>query len=148
DDDGVGSDYLTVVAERGAEQAVAQTFATALARGTFGPWDEVLLPKLAGDCAMTTHLVEAFAHAGLSAARTQTTVAAYISLPATWDDYLKSLPKRHRYDILRAQRDFDVWAEGTDTIHRVDVLADLAKGQHVLATLHNDRWQREGVAGA
>src|SRR5262245_39684910 len=58
--DGVGSDYLGVVAARGAEARVAQALTTAIAAGGFGPWDEVVLPVLDGEGAWQALLTDAF----------------------------------------------------------------------------------------
>ena len=47
--DGVCSEYLNIIAERGAEQHVAGELAAALTAGRFGPWDELVLPMMNGD---------------------------------------------------------------------------------------------------
>ena len=108
--DGVGSDYLNVIAQRGQETKVAKAFVAAVTGGAFGPWDEVHLPAMAGDSPMTDLLAEAFCRAGYPASRKQTTAAPYIPLPATWDQYLQRLPKKCRHEAVRAERTFNDWA--------------------------------------
>jgi CelD/BcsL family acetyltransferase involved in cellulose biosynthesis len=46
---GVCSNHLNVIAERGAEEAVARRLVVALTDGTFGAWDEAVLPMMDGD---------------------------------------------------------------------------------------------------
>jgi len=145
--DGVCSDYLNAIAERGQEARVADAFAAAVAGGKFGSWDEVDLPALAGDNPLTGLLTGAFARAGYRVDREQTTVAPHIPLPATWDHYLKALSQRDRYYVVRAQREFDQWAAGTATWHRAGSLAELEKGKRVLTALHTERWEAIGATG-
>ncbi len=145
--DGVCSDYLNVIAERGAERCVARAFAEALAAGRFGPWDEIVLPAMDGLGPMPTLLTEALTDAGLAASCTETGVAPYIPLPATWDDYLKALPKKKRYGVVRALRDFDEWAGGAAELRRAASSAELAEGKRILTDLHGQRWSEAGQSG-
>src|SRR5262249_3801902 len=78
----------------------------------------------------------------------QTNVAPYTPLPASWDTYLRALPKKKRYGIVRALRDFETWADGTAALRRASTRAELEEGKHVLAALHNERWEAAGRAGA
>src|SRR5207244_3506012 len=100
--DGVCSDYLNVIAERGAEARVARALARALVAGDFGRWHEVVLPALDGAGVMPGLLAEALAQAGLQVGTAATDSAPYIPLPATWDAYLKALPKKKRYNVTSA----------------------------------------------
>ena len=146
--DGVCSDYLNVLAERGAEGAVARALAEALAGGALGGWDEFVLPVMDGEAAMPRLLMAALAEAGLEARCEQTNVAPYTPLPASWDTYLRALPKKKRYGIVRALRDFETWADGTAALRRASTRAELEEGKHVLAALHNERLEAAGRAGA
>jgi CelD/BcsL family acetyltransferase involved in cellulose biosynthesis len=148
EEDGVGSDYLHLIAATGAEESVAAAFAAAVAHGAFGAWDELSLPNLGGGHPMTAHLIAAFHHHELSAECVQITVARYVPLPATWEDYLKALDKKDRYNLLRAGRDFDAWAAGDGEVRRASTPAELEEGRHILAALHNERWEAASVAGA
>jgi len=142
--DGVCSDYLNIIAESGWEQLVADGFAAAVAGGDFGSWDEVHLSALSGDCVMTEALQKAFCRAGYHVHREQTNVAPHITLPASWDHYLKALPKKSRYHAGRAQRDFDEWAGGSATLHCARAPAEMSEGKRILRSLHSERWAASG----
>jgi hypothetical protein len=146
--DGVCSDYLNVLAERGAEDAVARSLAGALAGGALGGWDEFVLPVMDGEGPMPRLLTAALAEAGLDARCEQTDVAPYAPLPASWDAYLQALPKKKRYGIVRAVRDFETWADGTAELRRASTRPELEEGKRVLAALHNERWDAAGQVGA
>ena len=64
DGHGICSNHLNVIAERGAEEAVARSLATAVTAGTFGAWDELVLPMMDGDGPMPALLTAAFRDAG------------------------------------------------------------------------------------
>ncbi len=147
EDDGVCSDYLNVLAERGAEPRVAAAFARALGAGRFGAWDELLLPALSGDGATPALLAEALTAAGLHVRCARTDEAPYIPLPATWDDYLKALTKKRRYSVTSALRLFEAWAEGRAEVRRAQTPAELEEGKRILAELHGRRWQGAGRPG-
>ncbi|HYV36016.1 MAG TPA: GNAT family N-acetyltransferase, partial [Gemmataceae bacterium] len=146
--DGVCSDYLSIIAERGHEERVANALVAAITRREFGLWDEVSLAALAGDNPMTDLLEAAFREAGFLVSRQTSTLSPYIALPSSWDDYLKALPKKHRYGVLRSQRDMDDWAAGGAVFHYASSPAELVKGQSILAALHAERWQAAGQGGA
>lgn len=145
--DAICSDYLTVLAERGAEQAVAETFAREIAAGVGGPWDELVLPMMNGNGAMPDLLADAFHRLGFEANLTSTGEAPYIDLPATWDDYLKGLNKKHRYSVVRSLRDFEAWAGSDARLNRAVSRADLEQGQRILVELHGQRWEAAGDPG-
>src|SRR5205823_9012796 len=132
----------------GDEARVARAFAASVARGAFGPWDEVVLPAMAADGPMTGPLVAALQEAGFAARREQTAEAPYIPLPATWEKYLQLLPKKHRYVVVHSQRDLEAWAAGGIELHEVRAPGALAEGKRVLTTLHNERWQAAATVGA
>jgi CelD/BcsL family acetyltransferase involved in cellulose biosynthesis len=146
--DGVGSDYLGPIAERGAEELVADALADAIAAGRFGPCDEVVLPVMAGDRPLPQLLTVAFRRAGFAAECVQTGAAPYISLPSKWEDYLQALSGSQRYYLRRSQRDFDAWAAGESRIERVTSLTELAEGKRILIALHGERWAAAGQKGA
>ncbi len=146
--DGVCSEYLNVVAERGAEPAVAAAFAQALQAGAFGPWDEVVLPMMDGEAAMTGLLSAALRRAGLDVEVAETAAAPYVPLPPTWDAYLKRLSSNDRRLVVHSLRDFDAFAGGEARLHRAETKEDLTDGFRVLKALHAERWRKDGRAGA
>lgn len=144
---GICSNHLNVIAERGAEEAVARALAAAVKAGTLGPWDELVLPMMDGDGPMPALLTAAFRDAGLIAETVETARAPYIPLPATWDDYLKGLSCTHRRQVTRSLRAFDQWAGGEASLERATDLAGLEKGKRILRELHHARWEGGGQSG-
>ncbi len=144
---GICSNHLNVIAERGAEESVARRFAVALTDGTFGAWDEVVLPMMDGDGPMPALLAAAFREVGLSVETAEMARAPYISLPKSWEDYLKSLTCTHRRQVTRSLRAFEEWAGGEWRLQRVTDAADLDKATHDLIDLHHNRWASDGQGG-
>jgi CelD/BcsL family acetyltransferase involved in cellulose biosynthesis len=145
--DGVSSDYLNVLAERGAEAGVADALAVAVTAGAFGRWDEVVLPAMAGDGVLPALLTAAFTRAGLAARCTVTGAALHIPLPETWEDYVRRLSANDRRYLLRSLRDFDAWAGPDVQVGRVTTPAELEEGKRILARLHAERWAAAGRGG-
>ena len=145
--DRVWSDYVNLLAERGAEKCVAVSFAAALKAGRFGPWDELVLPAMNGQEAMAGPLTKALQTAGFRAEATAASAAPYIALPSTWDAYLQSLSSSHRYFIKRSIRDFEKWAGGDFQVITASSLEELEEGRRHLVALHTERWQAAGDQG-
>ena len=70
-----------------------------------------------------------------------------IDLPSTWDDYLKTLSKKHRKQCRRFYRKYI--ESGMVRVHRVRNEGELHKGFKILLALHAARWgdpsQPQGV---
>jgi CelD/BcsL family acetyltransferase involved in cellulose biosynthesis len=146
-EDGIYSNHLGVLAERGFEDKVAHRLVEAIAAGAFGSWDEVVLPMMSGDTAMPDRLVEAFRAAGYSAEATVLAGAPYLSLPATWDAYMRSLSANSRRNLERSLKAFDKWSQGTTGLECISTSADLEKGKSILMSLHHERWSSADQVG-
>lgn len=144
---GIYSNHLGILAERGAEERVAGRLATAVAAEAFGSWDEVVLPMMSGDTPMPGLLANAFRAAGLHAELHDTTCDPYLTLPASWEEYLRSLSPNGRRNVQRSLKAFNAWAGGTTRLERVTCLDDLTKGKQILVDLHRARWAGDGQAG-
>jgi CelD/BcsL family acetyltransferase involved in cellulose biosynthesis len=97
-----------------------------------------------GDGPMPALLATAFREAGLSVETTETARAPYISLPKTWETYLKSLSSTHRRQVTRSLRAFEEWADGAARLDRVTDAAELEQAKRVLVELHHARWEGDG----
>lgn len=146
-EDGIYSNHLGVLAERGAEEKVAHRLVEAIAAGAFGSWDEIVLPMMSGDTAMPDRLVEAFRAERYSAEATVMTGAPYISLPATWAAYLRCLSANSRRNLDRSLKAFDKWSQGTTELECITSSADLEKGKSILMSLHHERWSSADETG-
>jgi CelD/BcsL family acetyltransferase involved in cellulose biosynthesis len=145
--DSICSDYLNILAEQGAESAVAEAFAQAIAGGALGPWDELVLPMMDGESTMPGLLAHASRFHGFMAELTKTDEAPYIELPSNWDDYLKSRTKKHRKHVVGSLRDFEAWAGSESEFVRAATSAELERGKRILIDLHRQRWGSENGAG-
>ncbi len=141
------SDYLGVLAERGAEQRVARALVRVLTTTWCSAWDELVLTAMNGDAAMPGLLAEAFRQAGLGVASRTISQAPYIRLPQSWDAYLAALPGRRRYLVRRSLRDFERWAGGGAELCRAATPAELERGKRILRDLHQSRWAAQGRPG-
>jgi CelD/BcsL family acetyltransferase involved in cellulose biosynthesis len=144
--DAIRSDYLNVIAERGAEKEVANALVTALTGGTVGRWDEFVMPMMDGEAKLPGLLTDALRRQGVTASCIVTGAAPYIPLPPTWDAYLKELNPSRRYYVTRSLRAFGRWAGGTAKVHYRSSRSELEEGKRILVQLHHKRW--EGVKGA
>jgi CelD/BcsL family acetyltransferase involved in cellulose biosynthesis len=141
--DSVCTEYLNIPARRGLERPVADAFVRLHVEAADG-WDELVVPRMAGDNPMTAALAEAFRQRGLATTLETTGEAPYIPLPPTWEAYLKALPGEDRYFVRRTLRDFDAWAGGDVRPERARTPEDLERGTRILIDLHRERWERAG----
>jgi CelD/BcsL family acetyltransferase involved in cellulose biosynthesis len=146
--DEICSEYLTVIAERGAEERVMRTLATAIAKGAFGAWDELLIPWMDGSKAAPELLAAAFKHEGSRTELRVTSHAPFIPLPTTWEAYLNALSSSHRYLVTRSLRDFESWAAGTQRLERAETVEELPRALSLIESLHGERWASAGHDGA
>jgi CelD/BcsL family acetyltransferase involved in cellulose biosynthesis len=148
-DDGVCSEYVGIVAERGAEEAVTQAFAALLADSdALGPWHHLVLDGMNGDTALPLLLAEELRARRLHVAAELDNGAAYIALPATWDAYLASLPGSRRSLVKRAVSQLERWAGGALRHHRATLPGEVEEGRRILIELHQERWTAAGRPGA
>jgi len=145
--DEVCSEHLGPVVAPGEEQAVARAFVALLERDALGPWHQLDLQALSGEDAMAALLCEALRGVG----RVSFDVvgsAPFARLPATWGDYLSSLPSSRRQRVRRILGAFERWTGGN---HAFEIATDpsmLERGLDILERLHAERWREVGRSGA
>jgi Acetyltransferase (GNAT) domain len=144
---GICTNHLALISERGYEGKVMNQFFAALANGSFGSWDEVVLPMMDADTGLPDRLADGFRAFGYSAAATVVTGAPYVPLPATWKAYLDGLTTRGKRNLERAIKAFDKWSDKTTELECISTRADLERGKSILTTLHQQRWSADGQAG-
>jgi CelD/BcsL family acetyltransferase involved in cellulose biosynthesis len=141
------SDYLGLPVVAGQETTAVDLLAGALAEGTLGPWHEVVLTMMDGSGPVLALLAERLGRAGFHIDVTEIDQAPYVSLPDTWDSYLKLLPRTHRESAKSALRRFDTWAAGRARLHQATDAGSLEAGKRILAELHQKRWREAGLPG-
>lgn len=145
--DGVCSEYLGLITPPHHEAQVADAFVRELSRGGFGPWDEVVLSSLDGASSLTRRLIDAFVQHELPCHVEETTTAPYVSLPDTWEAFLKQLSKSKRWNLKTQLKDFELWAAGQAQWHEARTSQELETAWRILRDLHEVRWTAEGKKG-
>jgi CelD/BcsL family acetyltransferase involved in cellulose biosynthesis len=148
DADAIHPDYLSLIVERGAEEGVASAFAAALSAGAFGRCDELVIPAMDAANPLLPPLTAALSGVGLRCTATETAVASYVPLPATWDEYLAALSYSRRAALRQALRKFDAWSDGEARWHCATTTAELEEGARALKALHGQRWAGGGKFGS
>ncbi len=143
--DEVCSEFVGVLAERGAEEAVARAFAEALVAGALGPWDELAVGPMDRDDPVATALAGELARLGAGPQLTPAGPAYYIELPDTFAAYTARLSASSRYLITRSVRDFEKWAGAGAELHVATTPAQLEEGKRALISLHGERWSGGGA---
>jgi len=142
------SEYLGVLAERGREPEVARTLVSAIAAGRLGEVHELGIPRMSSEDPMAAALAAALRDAGWRTSLVPCMEAPYAELPASWEEYLASLPSRHRYTVRRSERELAAWAGGPPLLQVARDARGLDQGRRVLEALHAERWRAARKRGA
>src|SRR5688572_16772774 len=135
------SEYMDVVAQRGAEQAVASAVVDALSRRT---WDRLWLCPVPGHSTMLPHLSSELG------ARARSEVwdrAPYIDTSTDWSTFKSSLSRSMRRNVEYHSRRLFRAYPGCQ-FERVTSADALETGMNALADLHQARWHAKGEPGA
>lgn len=134
-------DDLGPLLARGHEDAVARAFADTVME--LAGWDVLLLTDMDPACAFTKAIDGAAGTARLACLGGRTDRIAFLDLPGSWDDWLKSLSGDRRYRIRNIRKKlnaaypsrFFAWSDP----------ATLNQGIDRLIQLHHKRWQSIGM---
>ena len=99
-------DYQDLAIATGREAEVCAALMDHLGAGG-GPspgWREFVLPSTRAGSASATALAEAARDRGMGVECDEAGAAPAVELPGTWDEFLGSLPKRHRHELRRKMR--------------------------------------------
>jgi CelD/BcsL family acetyltransferase involved in cellulose biosynthesis len=140
---GVASDYLDLIVRKGCEEE----FTKAIVEFLLGSaeWEEVVLANVDENSVVLRHLKRLCARHGLDCTLTNRAPSMLVRLPRTWDEFLESIPGGLRYKITRGRREF---AKAGGEYHLVADASQLPGVFAELESLHQERWQSRGVAGA
>lgn len=141
-DGSADSDYMDWISARGREPEVVHALIDHLTRTP--KWDLLALREIPET---SPHLgpIEAVARERGWSWIIEQVPCARVSLPRSWDDYLRMLKPRMRTKVRSGLRDFEGRADA-----RFDcctTLDDLEPRLASLYELHNRRWEREGKRG-
>lgn len=142
-EDEICSDYIGIVAEKGAEAAVVRAFTRALFdRSLFDDWDELVMPSMAGEGRVPALLREALRDRGIETVIETTNQCPYIPLPKSFDAYLNALSSSRRSWLNRTLRDVEKLGKVEFACARTR--EQLAQGRKILESLHRERWSENG----
>jgi len=145
----ISSDFIGILARRGMEEPVAESLAQVLVDGGLGGWDELRITNTSGTSVLLDRLRAALITRGCLVETIPQGASPYITLPATWDDYLRIIGGRRRYFVRRTLRDLHNWAgPGAVEFHQATTLDELRHAWHLLGDLHQQRWRALGSDGA
>jgi len=145
EDDEICSEYLGLIAERGAEGAVVSTLASLLSAGALGNWDEIIFPSMAGDGPIPELLMSTLRSRGWTVEMKTSGACPYIALPHSWEEYLRKVSSAGRYVLTRSLREFADWSNGSSAIREARTDEDLERGKRILKSLHSERWGEKGA---
>jgi CelD/BcsL family acetyltransferase involved in cellulose biosynthesis len=138
-----GSDYLDVIARRGAEEDVAQALAGFLGRQSIA----FRLPRVPGGQTVVARMVRALGRHGWHHESQEVDVCPVIRLTGhTWSSYLQSLGREHRYNVGRRLR--NLVKTHVVQFQQVSTEAMRREALGVLIALHNRRWKTRGGSTA
>jgi CelD/BcsL family acetyltransferase involved in cellulose biosynthesis len=120
----------------------------ALAGDALGPWDELALAPMSGECPVGLLLAEALRARGFTVSLDVTGASLHVPLPRTFEAYLAALPTSRRAMVRRSIRAFEAWARGEALLEVASTRAELARTKEELVRLHGARWADAGRAGA
>ena len=146
------SDYLSLLIQPGAEEAAIETLAGfLLAPPAEHPYDELhwdllfldgvdfedyAVNRLAGQ--MSGHGCKVHRRQGLNCWR--------LDLPASWEDYLKTLSRSYRRQIRRLEDEY--FRTGRAVLHTIERIDDLSRAIDLLVDMHQRRRQSLDQAGS
>lgn len=143
--DSVCSDYIGWIAEKGAELAVADAVMAALVEGRCGTWDQLLLPDMQVPNPMSSAIVVAGACHNVDFEEIHRDECPIVTLPPSWEEYLKGLGPNHRKGVKRTAREF---ATAGGTYKVAGDITELEQMREDLIRLHQGRWIARGEPGA
>lgn len=133
----VKPDYLGVIARAGMEDEVARALCRYLDEAG-REWDTALLTDVAGDQSCLGELLEFYRARGCLVERRASATCRYVSLPESYEGYLRGLGKNLRYNISRRTRTL-LNTHGAELFAWQEPSA-VAEGIDALARLHRKRW--------
>jgi CelD/BcsL family acetyltransferase involved in cellulose biosynthesis len=135
------SEYLDLIARRGAEREVAEAIAAALHADP--DWDRLWLSEVPAASIMLPRFEQAL---GGTPETTICEVAHYVDTDTDWQSFTETLGRTTRQNTGRlARRLFENYA---CEFRRVETADELERGMDALVRLHQARWQMKDEPGS
>jgi CelD/BcsL family acetyltransferase involved in cellulose biosynthesis len=144
--DAICSDYLHFIVMAGeAEQGILRALVHHVWSDKIARWDEIQWVNMKGDAKMTAYLEQVIADSGRSYRRELSEQCAYITLPDSWEGFVKTRSGNLRANLRSHQKALE--SEGlVDTVSAVDP-ATLEANLSILIDLHQRLWVEKGKPG-
>lgn len=128
------SEYLDWILRRGHERTVAEAFIRYILEDLAGRWDILYFEAMREDSLTIPYLAAAFEAKGMPWVSRKVTTAPYVSLPASWDEFLASRSSTFRQRWKKFHREHAV------TLRKVGQDFTVAEGMARLRELNALRW--------
>jgi CelD/BcsL family acetyltransferase involved in cellulose biosynthesis len=148
----VCSDYLSLLCQRGMEGSVIESIADFLLEGPADkpddglPWDLILLDGVDFEDQAVNSLAAHLSGHGCRVHRRQGLNCWRLDLPASWEEYLKTLSRSYRRQIRRLEDDY--FQTGRAILHGIERIDDLPWALDLLIDMHQRRRQSLGDSGS
>ncbi len=133
----VKPDYLGIVARAGSEEEVAGALCRHLDEAA-DEWDTACLSDVSADLGYLDGVARHYGSRGCRLDRRPAATCRYVSLPDSYDGYLKTLGKNLRYNIARRTKTLLEKLGGS--LFAWEEPATVGDGIEELARLHRKRW--------
>ncbi len=148
----VCSDYLSLLCQRGKEEAVIETVADFLLAAPADyfheepHWDLILLDGVDCEDYAVNRLADHLSGHGCAVHRRLGLNCWRLDLPASWEEYLGTLSRSYRRQIRRLEDDY--FKKGRAILHGIERVDDLPWAIDLLIDMHQRRRQSLGDPGS
>ena len=148
----VCSDYLSLLCQRGMEEAVIESVADFLLDAPADylhdglHWDLILLDGVDFEDHAVNRLAAHLSGHGCTVHRRRGLSCWRLTLPAAWEEYLQTLSRSFRRQIRRLEDDY--FKTGRAILHSIERVDDLPWAIDLLIDMHQRRRQSLGDAGS
>lgn len=139
------TDYLDIITHPQYTREVTEALVNYWEQ-TWDQFDQIDLDEVCEDSIIYEYLVPKIEQRGWTCEKKRGEVCPYITYPDTMTEYLSSLDRKARYELRyskRAVTDKDLF-----TVYEAKNEEEIEKAFSDLVTLHQDRWNRQGMPGA
>lgn len=147
----VCTDYLTIPCLAGYERSAAAALASWLSKGHGSftcphKWQTISLEGVRADDPIIQMLCQFLAGSGALVDTTSAPSCWRLELPESWEEYLSQLSKSHRKRVRRLERAY--FETGRAKVVTARTAAERARGFRLLVSMHEKRWQTQGLGGS
>lgn len=145
EDNEICSDYLNFIIQQGKEGEVTSTILNYITHNLSSEWDEIFLDYMLESSKSVKYLEDQLKEGALRYFKNKKGPCLYISLPDSYEKFLKNLSPSLRYKI---RRDYKKLLEQGDVMfHSLTRKEELEQYMTILINLHQKRWSEREKPG-